>query len=382
MGKEEHDGKRKARKKVRVPFRRNRSKPARPKDWTQRARQADDHELDAESRENIVAKGSLSRHRTILVPNDVQAETDPQLTRGTVVAMRGLYADVDDGERVWPCTVRRILRTRLIKERHPVTVGDHVWFRLQSRADGGEVEGTIETIGPRHGMLQRKTGKRIHTMVVNVDHAIIVSTADEPRPKPHLIDRYIVASLAGDIQPIVCMNKIDLDRDGTARDLAGRYTALGHLALITSATTGEGIDALRDLLQGKASVLAGQSGVGKSSLLNAVQPGLNLKTNTVSEQTRHGRHTTTTARLIRLDGGGYVVDTPGIRSLDLSTVPRNEFEAHFIEFVVHVASCKFADCTHRHEIGCAVKAAVENGRIHPDRYASYVRLFEDPEVCP
>ncbi len=369
----------KAGKKVRVRFRRNRSKPGRVKDWTKQARQADDHEVDADRSERVVAKGDLSRQRTIIVHDD-EGECHPDLRRGTVIAMRGLYAEVDDGERVWPCTVRRLLRTRLIGEKHPVTVGDRVRFRVETGGDEATQKGVIEAVDKRRGLLRRRTGRRTQTIVANVDRAIIVSSAREPLPKPHLIDRYIVASLAGDVTPVICMNKVDLDHDGSGAAVLKRYTDLGHLTLRTSAITGEGIDSLREVLKDSASVIAGQSGVGKSSLLNVVQPGLKLRVGDIIEQTSKGRHTTSTASLIRLELGGYVVDTPGVRSFDLSIIPRNEFEAYFVEFVDRLADCKFPDCTHIHEADCAVKAALERGEIHPERYESYVQMFEEPGV--
>ena len=363
-------------KKVRVPFRRNRAKPARKKNWTEQARQAEEHEIDAQESESLVAKGALSRQRTITVHDEADAAPEG-LRRGTVIAVRGLYANVDDGRRIWLCTVRRVLRTRLTKERHPVTTGDRVRFRVEATGDAQAREGVIEFVDPRRGELRRRSRQRIQTMVANVDRAIIVSSADEPPPKPHMIDRYIVASLAGDVTPVICLNKIDLDAGGTATKLLERYVQLGYATLATSALTGEGVDALREVLKNKASVIIGQSGVGKSSLLNRVQPGLELRTGDIIEQIGKGRHVTSTATLIRLEVGGYVVDTPGIRSLDLSTVSRNEYELYFTEFVKHVENCKFPDCTHRHESHCAVKSAVEAGEIHPQRYDSYVRLFEE-----
>jgi len=365
-------------KKVRVAFRQNRSKPARSKDWTEHANPEDEHKDDTALSEGVRAKGALSRRRTIIVHDDEDAWRD--LTRGVVVAMRGLFADVDDGQEVWPCTVRRILRTRLIGERQPVTVGDHVGFRPGQTADDSVREGVIERVEPRTGQLRRKAGRRIHTIVANVDQALIVSSAGEPSPKPNLIDRYIVAACAGDITPIVCMNKIDLDLDGAAAALLARYAGLGYATVATSAEKHTGIEALRETFEHKATVIVGQSGVGKSSLLNAAQPGLKLRTGVVAANTQKGRHTTTTAELIRLGGGGYVVDTPGIRSFDLTVIPRHQFEAYFAEFVDCVADCRFPDCTHTHEIGCALKLAVEEGRVHPDRYRSYVQMFEDPGV--
>lgn len=370
---------RKRGKKVRVQFKRNRSPRARTKDLTQQARDAEGHELDTTSREHIRPKGDLSRQRTIIVHDNDDTRDEDSLF-GVVVTMRGLYADVDDGKNVWPCTVRRILRTRLIDQRHPVTVGDHVRFKLNEPDRDMMQEGVIEEVDTRQGQLCRLVNNRVQTIAANVDQAIIVSSAAQPEPRTGLIDRYIVAALYGEIAPIICMNKIDLDDDGFAASLLPRYVELGYPVLATSTITGEGIDEVRSLLNGKVSVVAGQSGVGKSALLNALQPGLALRTNDVTRETGKGRHTTTTAIMIRLNGGGYVVDTPGIRSFDLTIVPRNEFEMHFVDIAKFVPDCKFADCTHTHENDCAVKEAVERGDIHPERYESYVRLFEAESI--
>ncbi len=365
-------------KKVRVAFRRNRGPRPRKQDWTQQARESDGHDLEGVRSEQVVPKGDLSRRRTVIVGK--KPPLDGTLRHGTVIAARGLYADVDDAGQVWQCSVRRILRTRRIDDRNSVTVGDHVRFSVSENREGLVQEGVIESVEPRRGQLCRRAGKRNQIIVANVDQAFIVGSAAQPDPKPRLIDRYIVAALAGEIVPVVCMNKIDLDDEGAAREILERYQQLGYTTLCTSAQTGEGIDTLRTLLKDKESVIAGQSGVGKSSLLNAVQPGLQLRTGEVIHKYDKGRHTTTTACLIRLQVGGYVVDTPGIRSLDLSAVPRNEFEAHFVEFLPFIPDCKFPDCTHTHETRCAVKDAVERGDIHPDRYDSYVRLFTEPTV--
>lgn len=376
MGSSGRSSKRRKGSKIRVAFRRNRSRPARKKNWTEQVRDAGASELDTVGRELIAAKGELSRHRTIKVASE-EDPADENLRAGVVLAMRGLYAEVDDGVCVRRCTIRRVLRTRLIDDRHPVAVGDRVRFRIDSKLGGVAQEGVIESVEPRRSQLRRRVGRRIHTIGANVDNAIIVTSAGEPAPKPHLIDRYIVASLSGELSPVICMNKIDLDASGSSAALLERYERLGYTTLRTSAVTGVGMDDLRGVLKDRVSLLTGQSGVGKSSLLNAVQPTLALRVADVSVHTSKGRHTTSTARLIRLDIGGYVVDTPGIRTLDLSIVPRNEFEEHFVEFREHVTHCKFPDCTHTHEAACAVKAAVERGDIHPGRYESYVRLFTD-----
>ncbi len=377
MANEEEQPAKKPGRKVRVAFRRNRQGRQRNTDVTREVRDSGEMESATERTESVFAKGALSRKRTIIVPHEDEA-TSADLRTGTVVAVRGLYVEVDDGREVWNCTIRRILRTRLISGRNAVSVGDHVLFRPEPTADAAARDGVIEKIEPRHGELLRRAGKRIHTIAANIDQAIIVNAAREPRFKPQLIDRYIVSAHAGGITPIVCINKIDLDEDGVARDFLTLYEGLGYTTLAVSAATGEGMERLRDQLRGRSSVFAGQSGVGKSSLLNGIQPALGLNVCKVSVQTEKGKHTTTTAVMYRLDFGGFVVDTPGIRSFDLTVVPRNEYEAHFVEFLPHVPNCKFPDCTHTHEGDCAVKAAVESGAIHPFRYESYVFMFENP----
>lgn len=360
-------------RKVRVDFKRNRGAKTRKKNWTEAGMAEGSEDLDAASTERIRAKGDLSRRRTI-----IEGEPAPgHWQNGVVIAMRGQFADVDDGRQVWPCTVRRILRTRLIKERHPVAVGDRVLFSIVSEEDGVEREGVIEQVQERGGTLARVVGRRRHTVVANVDQVIVVASAGVPPFKPHLVDRYIVAAHAGDVEPVICLNKADLDTDGASQKDLDAYARLGYRTLATSAETGQGIETLREALRGKCSAFAGQSGVGKSSLANAVDPSLNLRTGEVNLDLRKGRHVTTTALLIRLNCGGYVVDTPGVRTFDLSAVPLNEIEMHMREFGPHIPHCKFPDCTHTHEIGCAVKAAVDAGEVSPQRYESYCRMYEE-----
>lgn len=362
-------------KKVRVAFRRNRNRPPRRKDWTRNIASDESAALDAASSERVQAKGDLSRKRTI-TRHDADADA-ANLHEGVVVAMRGLFAQVDDGRDVWLCTVRRVLRTRLIREHHPVTTGDRVLFSVARTASGGQRDGVIERVGPRKGVLCRMVRRRRHVVAANVDQAIIVSSAGAPPFKPHLIDRYIVAAHDGGVEPIIGLNKIDLDSGGSARQYLRIYESLGYRTVTTCAVSGAGVARLRRILHARCSVLVGQSGVGKSSLLNAVDPRLRLRTGAVNTDIRKGRHITTTALLIRLDGGGYVVDTPGVRSFDLSAVNLNDIEAHMREFADYIPHCKFPDCTHRHESGCAVKAAATAGQIHADRYDSYVRMYEE-----
>lgn len=374
MGRKGKGKSHKNQQKVRVAFRRNRARPGRTKDWT-RLHDPDDEKADAlPLSESVVAKGALSRKRTVIEPGDAEPKGDRD---GVVVAMRGLIAEVDDGERVWPCTVRRVLRTRLIAERQAVTVGDHVRFTIAADEAGVLNEGVIESVGPRRGELKRVAGRKVHTVVTNVDQAVIVACAGIPPLKPHLIDRYLVAVHYGGITPVICINKADLDERGEIPEVVARYQQLGYTAFAASAVSGEGLDLLRGLLLNRCSAIAGQSGVGKSSLLNAIDPSLNLRVGDVIRVTQKGRHTTTVAQLLRLAGGGFVVDTPGIKSFDLSAVPLNQIEAQFVEFVAHIPNCRFPDCTHTHEHDCAVKAAVDSGQITNERYESYVRMLQE-----
>jgi ribosome biogenesis GTPase len=288
-----------------------------------------------------------------------------------VLRVHGLYSfvEVDDG-RVFRCTVRRVLKSLTTDERSVITTGDLV--QMVPAAPG---EAVIEHVHPRKGVLTRASRRREHVLVANVDQLVIVMSLVQPDLKPHLIDRYIAAGRKGELAPILCLNKADLTDPVELQPMVGAYSQMGIPTLLTSATTGLGIAKLRELLRGRATVFSGQSGVGKSSLLNAVQPGLALRVKSVSEETQKGRHTTTAAELIRLESGGWVVDTPGVRQLQLWDTRPEEVEGLFDEFRPLVPLCGFPDCTHTHEQRCAVKDAVARKLISERRYFSYLGLF-------
>lgn len=360
----------------RVHFRQNRLRPARRKQWDASGEELEAHVEDATTWETVRHKGALSRKRTIVERAEEAASADQsRLVRGTVIAVRGQFVEVDDGQNTWLCTIRRILRTRLIRDRHPVVAGDQVLFL--PAIESTMKEAVIEEVLPRRTTLHRSDGRRFHVIAANVDQVVVVSSIREPIIKEHLIDRYLVAVHAGGPEGIICINKVDLDDEGWAPEIVERYRRIGYKALATSASSGAGIEELRGLLKDRVTMFAGQSGVGKSSLINAVQPGLNLKTAHVSVTTEKGRHTTTTAAWYSLDMGGAIVDTPGIRALDVAMVPLNELEMHFVEFLERIPHCKYPNCVHIHEDGCAVKAAVERGEIDISRYESYVELFRE-----
>jgi ribosome biogenesis GTPase len=365
-----------AKKKTRVDLRKNRGKPPRDNQWTQGFQSHGFEEEATTYGERVNRKGELSRRRTVMQDDGAADRAMPAAggvgcLRGRVTQVNGLQSvvETDDG-RTYRCAVRRLLKSLVTGARSVVTTGDVVEFR----PSGGE--GLIERVEPRHGVLTRASRRREHVLVANVDQVVIAVSLSEPDLKPHLIDRYLATARRGGLTPVICLNKADLVETVDCQPLVGAYSQLGITTILTSATTGLGIDRLRAALAGRESVFAGQSGVGKSSLLNAVQPGLGLRVRSISSSTEKGRHTTTTAELIRLDGGGWVVDTPGVRQLQLWDVHPGEVEEFFPELHPFVPHCVFPDCTHTHEDHCAVKRAVARRLVSSRRYTSYLGLFD------
>ncbi len=371
-------------KKIRTSFRKNRNVRTRPTDWT---RQFEEHGFEDDApkqQERISGKGDLSRKRTVHGTEvgtgdepglEVQLDVDEAACRpGRVLAVRGLISTVcDQHGKLWQCAVRRLLKTLTTEQRHVVAVGDRVLFRPVENTD--PAEGIIERVEPRHGSICRTSGGRHQIIVTNVDQLLIVVSTAEPPLKPNLIDRLLISAEKGNVRPTVCINKIDLIDPAALQPLAGVYAQMGYDVLLLSAKTGFGIERFRRVLLGCESVVAGQSGVGKSSLLNAVDPELNLRVREVSSDTSKGRHTTSTAELLPLSFGGYVVDTPGIRQFALWDVIPEEVLAFFRDFRPYVNYCRFPDCTHTHEDDCAVKNAVADGRLDERRYESYCHLI-------
>jgi len=252
-------------------------------------------------------------------------------------------------------------------------VGDRV--RVTKLPDG---TGSIEVVEPRRTAFvrldPRPQGVYQQVILANPEQAVFVFACADPAPHLRMLDRFLVIAEKQRLPSVIVANKIDLVGRARAEELFGFYPALGYPVLYASARTGAGVTELKDRLTGKVSALAGPSGVGKSSLLNAVQQGLGLAVREVSEAIKKGRHTTSVRQLFALEGGGFVADTPGLRSLALWDTQPEELDAYFPELAPLVASCQFSNCSHQSEPGCAIRAAVEAGRVQAERYESYLRL--------
>ena len=300
---------------------------------------------------------------------------------GTVLRARsGFYTVLaDDG-----ATIEARMRGRIKKDRQTsdlAVIGDRV--AIAALPDGS---GMIEHVEPRRSKFSRRQpgprgSWREDLLVANVDQVLIVFACADPPPHVRLIDRFLVVAEANEVEAVLVANKVDLVGIEAARTLFGEYERIGYPVEYASARAGIGVDGLRDRLAGRVSVVAGPSGVGKSTLLNAVQPGLQLATGEVSEMLHKGSHTTVSAELIRVEGpaGGWVADTPGLRELGLFEIPPEELAWCFPEMRPLLGGCAFRDCSHLHEPRCAVRGAVQAGDVSEVRYDSYRRLFSGEE---
>lgn len=305
-----------------------------------------------------------------------EARTDGGATQGTVIEVSSGLCRVQVDGGVALCSLHPALSAIETGYTNPVAVGDQVQVRLTDAESG-----IVQAILPRKSVLARPDVFSHHlrqVIVANAEQLLIVSAWREPAIWLELIDRYLISAHRDNLLPIICVNKTDLSSSRAECEATlAPYRALGHRLLFTSAVAGEGIEELRDLLRGRMTVLAGLSGVGKSSLLTAVQPGLNLRVAETSERHHDGRHTTTQVNLFPLEIGGYVVDTPGIRSFGLSGMTRQELTAYYPEIEAVQGQCRFANCTHQQEPGCAVKPAVAEGRISPARFHNYQKIYTE-----
>jgi ribosome biogenesis GTPase len=347
-----------------------------------------DHEEDFHSRDKkeerrskkIIQKTDRSQFKKSNQDQRREAEEIKEhLNRGRVISITGEGSWVDFETKTYLCSLKGLLKKETQKTKNLIAVGDWVRFSFCS-----EKEGIIEQIEERTSFLSRSdiTGKKEQLIAVNIDQAIISACIANPPLKPALIDRYLIAAERGKMHPIIVINKIDLldtlssEEQLLFKEFVSAYELLGFPILCVSTKTGVGIDSLRALLQNKTSVFSGQSGVGKSSLLNACFD-LTLKTGDLAQKTFKGTHTTTTANLLCLPNGGYCVDTPGIRSFGIWNLTKDEIISHFFDLQQIAQECKYVDCAHMHEPECAVIKALEEGKLSPLRYQSFVSLMEE-----
>jgi ribosome biogenesis GTPase / thiamine phosphate phosphatase len=341
-----------------------------------------------------------SKHRLTSTRPSTQNDGAPVSTSATQLA-EGLIIDGSRGhyfvETPWGvliCTIRGRLRKDLeyssrggggrqvkrvtVREHDPVAIGD----RVRVLPTGGET-GVIEQIIARAGgAFTRRDpnageGNLALTTIAGLDQLVMVFAAREPAPHLRLLDRLLVLAESQEIAALICLNKIDQQPEDWLLERMEVYRGLGYPVLSTSAASGAGVEELRERLDGRTSAFVGPSGVGKSSLLNAIQPELGLRVSEISATTHKGRHTTTGSRLIPLDGpdGGYIADTAGIRALGLNAASLRQVDTCFREFAPYLGHCRLSDCTHLHEPDCAIRREVARGALDGERYASYCKLF-------
>lgn len=377
--------KRDKKQKFRADFRKKHQSRTRQGDLTRDYSAGDQGFEESPRSERVSGKGDLTRKRTVVGGSICEQQSggltvqlgidESHCLLGRVTSIHGLTSLVQASSgQMYRCATRGLLKSLSTDQRHVVAVGDQVWFRPEPPRNGVH-EGIIERIESRHGVISRTSKGRRHVLVANVDQLLIVTSAAQPVLKPNLIDRMLVTAEKSQIRPLICINKVDLVDPADLQPLAGVFGQMGYEILMLSAATGFGLDRLRQRVLGRQSVVAGQSGVGKSSLLNLIEPGLKLRVQTVSEENEKGRHTTSAACLLPLSGGGFIVDTPGIRQFQLWDVIPEEVAGFYRDVRPFVCLCRFPDCTHTHEADCAVKDAVADGRLDARRYESFCHLY-------
>lgn len=290
--------------------------------------------------------------------------------RGRIVSITAKLAFVNIDGALISSQIKGSLKKEKGKEKNLIAVGDFVYLDDRDQ---------IIFVEPRYSYLARADNlhqKKKHVLAANIDQVLITVSVASPPLKLSLIDRYIIAAERGNMSPVLVINKIDLPHDEAfIQEIASIYTKLEIPVIEVSATTLVGFDKLKEVMQDRVSVFSGQSGVGKTSLINLLT-GSNRRVADIIERTQKGAHTTTQTELIELENGGFCVDTPGIKSFALYDIPSSEILHHFSDLQMYAKNCKFVNCSHRHEPGCGVKAAVEEGLIPSLRYDSYINIVE------
>jgi len=288
------------------------------------------------------------------------------------------YTIRDNNGETYSCTIRGKLRLKGVKTTNPITVGDIIDFEVEDKGTG-----TISGVHDRKNYIIRRStnlSRESHIIAANLDQTLLIVTIVFPETQLAFIDRYLVTAEAYSIPAILVFNKIDLYSDELNQKLnqyISIYSKIGYKCVTVSAETGENLSELKEILQGKISLISGNSGVGKSTLINRIEPNLNLKTEQISSYHLMGKHTTTFSEMFELSFGGFIIDTPGIKGFGLVDIDNEELYHYFPEIFAISKDCRFYNCTHIHEPGCAVIQAVDNGSISPSRYLSYLSIHDD-----
>ena len=302
------------------------------------------------------------------------------MVKGRVLKSTGSwYTVIDDSNKEYKCKIRGKLRLKSSKTTNPITVGDMVNIDVEN--DG--LIGNIVSVDPRKNYIIRKSSnlsREAHVIAANIDQAVLVVTIEFPETNLVFIDRYLATAEAYQIPAALVFNKVDLYQEDFLQEKLNYYLSIYsplYPCLKASATSGEGLDKIKDLLNNRISLISGNSGVGKSTIINKIEPTLNLKTADISHYHLMGKHTTTFSEMFPLTDGGYIIDTPGIKGFGLVDMDKREIFHFFPEIFEVAASCQYKNCTHEHEPSCAVKDAVENNIINPSRYYSYLSILDD-----
>jgi ribosome biogenesis GTPase len=370
-------------KKTRIEFRKGHQGQRRERGLTEKYANSQD-DIDTQNSQRISGKGDLTRHRTVKADlidpehrdgmQSIQMEASESTLAGRVIRVHGLESIVElsDGSLL-RCAVRRVLKNLSTTQRHVVVTGDSV--RVEPHAGN---QGWIVRIEPRNSELCRTSKNRRHVIASNIDQIMVVTSAAEPSIKPNLIDRILATAEQNGIEAGICINKCDLIALEKLQPLIGSYAQMGYRVFMLSAMQGWGIEHLDAWIRGRSSAVIGQSGVGKSSLLNCLIPGLSQRVQAVSLENQKGKHTTTTAEWFRIDAETSIIDTPGIRQFQLWDIVPAELTGLFRDLRPFASHCRYPDCSHHHEDTCAVKDAVADGRLDPRRYESYLQILDAP----
>lgn len=369
--------------KVRFDFRKGHQGQRREKGLTEKFAQSNE-DIDTQRSQRVSGKGELTRRRTVKgntldskgkdAFDALELQTHDANVCGRVLRVHGLESIVqlDSGE-ILRCAVRRVLKNLSTDQRHVVVTGDRVRVEQQ-----GTDQGWIVRIEPRLSELARTSRQRRHVIASNIDQLLIVTSAAEPSIKPNLIDRLLATAEQNRLPATICINKCDLIQPALLQPLIGTYAQLGYRVLCLSAAKGWGLEGLEKALSGRTTVVIGQSGVGKSSLLNRMIPGLEQRVQEVSQENQKGKHTTTTAEWFSIDSSSAVIDTPGVRQFQLWDIVPAELTGLFRDIRPFASHCRYPDCSHQHENDCAVKDAVADGLLDPRRYDSYSQILDAP----